>query len=67
MRIVGMLVNLVAAVAAAIIIVRCVDVTSFPGGCTWSVQEKGVVIALLLPVISLLFTIAYCGGGKHGK
>ncbi|MCI5778824.1 MAG: hypothetical protein MR051_03260 [Lentisphaeria bacterium] len=67
MKLVGIIVNLAAAVAAGIIIARCVDVTNFPGGCAWNIQERGVIIALLLPVISLLFTIAYCGGGKTKK
>ncbi len=67
MKIIGIIINAAAAMLSGIIICRSVKITEFPGGCIWDFQEKNIIIALLIMVVTLLFAIAYCGGGKGKK
>ncbi len=67
MKIIGIIINAAAALLSGIIICRSVSFTEFPGGCIWNFQEKNIIIALLIMITSLLFSIAYCNGGKGKK
>lgn len=64
MKIVGILFNSLAAIVAVAIIWQSTTISGSTGSCTIDFNEMRIIAALLLVIVSLLFSQVYCSGGK---
>ncbi len=64
MKIVGILFNSIAALIAVAIIWQSTTISGSSGSCTIDFNEMRIIAALLLLIVSLLFSQVYCSGGK---
>ena len=65
MKMVGIIVNILFAILAVIVICNGISLNFHEDGISWELHDKiNIVIALLLMIVSMLFTQVYCNGSK---